>query len=193
VPIGIVDLLEQVQIRHDQRERAVLTPNPGEFPLQNIEKCAMVEQSGQPILDGSLAQSFTGRQQVLLLPPEFPRAFGHRALQLLLAAQQMQQSPAPHRSNQSYGGGGGEGAKPPGAPPRRLDSESEHNRLFAPCAPAIARFHLQPVIVRRQPGKLHLVQRRFPPIAKQRLQPVPEHDGAFVGESQRRVLRRQGV
>jgi hypothetical protein len=106
---------------------------------------------------GLLAQCLTGRQQVLFLQPEFPRAFGDRKLQFFLAAHQLQHPPAPDHSNQRHRGGGGQCAKPPCAPPRRLDFKSEHDRPFTPLAPHVTRFHLQPVIVRRQSGKLHLV------------------------------------
>src|ERR1035438_5892461 len=103
-----------------------------------------------------MTMAFSGSALTSLRRPSISGSLS-MAVVTAAAAHQLQHPPAPNHSNQHCSGGGDEGAKPPGAPPRRLDFKSEHGRLFPPLAPNITRFHLQPVIVGRQSGKLHLV------------------------------------
>ncbi|HEX8989484.1 MAG TPA: hypothetical protein VF816_16115 [Rhodocyclaceae bacterium] len=52
MPVAVVDLLEMIDVDHDERQRQPLPARPGQFALQLVVEVGAVEDAGEAVLHG---------------------------------------------------------------------------------------------------------------------------------------------
>src|SRR5215472_4699003 len=79
MPVDVVDLLKEIEVDHEERERSV-TEGSGDFLLDNFLKPTAIEKAGKRIGDGQVEQVDIGFFQPLLVGTEDLRTLSNQDL-----------------------------------------------------------------------------------------------------------------
>ena len=83
VTIGVVDLLEEVQIHQDHAQRIAFASGAGELADQGFVQIAAVVEAGERVADRLFAQLFLQRRDFLVFFAQFGMRLGERDFHLL--------------------------------------------------------------------------------------------------------------